>query len=99
MNVTFMYYKKGITVNIPLKTVRSDMCVAIKRGAYFLQVSRHLKCRIETPDVPPFLAVDLADAHNKQVIRLSGISFPPGIEPMMTDPNFCVGTVVGKRLD
>ena len=99
MNVTFLRYTDGLKVDIPLKPVNSEMNVPIKRGAFFLQVSRFLKCRVETPNIPPFLAVDLANAENKQVIRLNGVSIPPGVTPLMKDPNFCVGTLVGKRLD
>ena len=98
MNVNFLVYKRGMTVDVPLRTVNEDQSPAIRRGAFFLQVSRHLKCKALSPDIPAYLEVDLAGAPNKDVVRANRIKIPPSLESLVTDTNFSVGTVVGKRL-
>ena len=98
-NITFMKYKAGHTVAIPLRTVNEDKCIAIRRGAFFLQVNHMIKCRIaEGFEIPKYLEVDLAGADNKEVIRLTKVRKPEGVELLITDSNWCAGTVVGKRV-
>jgi len=100
MNITFIRYKDGMDVIIPLRPVNGDQSPAIRRGAFFLQVARQLKCSVASPDIPPILEVDLAGAPNKTVVRMDRVRLPPGIVPkLMNDSNFSVGTIVGKRLN
>jgi hypothetical protein len=98
MNTNFIKYTPGMAVEIPLRTINEDLCVPIKRGAFFLQVSRKLKCQALDPNIPPFLAVDLEGIPNKTIMRHDSIIFPPNVKSLNTDKNFSVGTVVGKRM-
>lgn len=97
MNVNFILYKEGMKVSIPLITINEDQSPAIRRGAFFLQVTRFLKCKVSSPDIPAALQVNLAGAANKEVVRLNRVEIPDSLELCPLHDNFCVGTVVGKR--
>ena len=99
-NLTFMAYEPGVhAVDIPLKVANEDRCVPIRRGAFFLQVSHKIKCKVEEGfEIPPFLEVDLTGAANKEVLRISKVRRPEGVKFLVTDTNWCAGTVVGKRV-
>ena len=99
MSLNFILYKEGMSVDIPLRTINEDQSPAIRRGAFFLQVSRHLKCTALSPDIPAYLAVDLAGAPNKTVIRMDRVKLPSTVVPLSNNlSNFSIGTIVGKRL-
>jgi hypothetical protein len=98
MNVNFLHFKNGLTVSIPMVTVNEDQSPAIRRGAFFLHVTKYLKCKALSSDLPAVLNIDLAGAANKEVVRLNRVTIPQSIEPLEVHANFCVGTVVGKRI-
>jgi large subunit ribosomal protein L25 len=99
-NLTFLAYEPGThAVDIPLRVANEDQCVPIRRGAFFLQVSDKIKCTVDPGcEIPPFLEVDLAGCANKEVLRISKVRKPEGVNFLVTDTNWCAGTVVGKRV-
>lgn len=96
MNVSFLRYKEGLEVNIPLRPINEDQSAAIRRGSFFLQVCRKLKVKAWSPDIPSQINVDLAGAVSKQVVRLENLTLPRGLEPVNKDPRFTIGSVIGK---
>jgi hypothetical protein len=98
MNTNFIKFTPGMVVDIPLRTINEDLCVPIKRGAFFLQVTRTIPCKALDPNIPAFLAVDLEGVANKTVMRHQNISIPDNVKSLVTDTNFSVGTVIGKRM-
>jgi large subunit ribosomal protein L25 len=98
MNLNFLAFREGMLVDIPIRVINEDQSPGIRRGAFFLQVSWSLRVRALSADIPEFIEVDLSGASNKEVVRMNRLILPDTIECITTDPNFTVGTVVGKRI-
>jgi len=98
LSVNFMKFKLGMKLDIPLRTVNDELSPAIRRGAFYLAISKTLRCKVLGDNVPPFLQVDLDGAPNKSVLRLEHIHVPESLQVHNPDPNFVAGTIVGKRI-
>mmetsp|Transcript_33822 Transcript_33822/g.61852 ORF Transcript_33822/g.61852 Transcript_33822/m.61852 type:complete len:228 (-) Transcript_33822:253-936(-) len=99
MNLNFLLFREGLMVDIPVRTINEDQSPGIRRGAFFLQAAWSLRVRALSADIPEFIEVDLSGAVNKEVVRMNRVIIPGTVELPAQDPNFAVGTVVGKRLE
>jgi large subunit ribosomal protein L25 len=98
MNLNFLRFQEGMEVDIPVRAINEDLSPGIKRGAFFLQVTWSLRVRALSVDIPEFIDVDLNGAVNKEVMRMDRLILPESVECLISDPNFTVGTLIGKRL-
>ena len=66
---------------IPLHFINEDKCVGVKQGGGV--VSHHLvevEIRCLPKDLPEFIAIDLSEINLNQVIHLSNLALPAGVE-------------------
>lgn len=72
---------KKIRVHVPLHFVNEDNCVGVKQGGGVLSrnlVEVEIQCLPQ--DLPEYIEVDVADLNVGEVIHLSELALPPGVE-------------------
>lgn len=83
-----------VTVNVPIQVLGVAECPGIKLGGTFRQVIRTLKVTCLPKDIPSELQIDIHDLNIAQSKRLSDISIPSNVRPLM--PLDSVAVVVAK---
>ena len=66
---------------IPLHFINEDKCIGVKQGGGV--ISHHLpevEIRCLPKDLPEFIAIDLSEINLNQVIHLSNLALPAGVE-------------------
>jgi len=81
MSVNFLIYKPGTRFPLPFKFINSDLSVDIKRGCILIRINKFVECVSQGWDIPKDIVIDLANACQNDVIRLSDIQLPPGLKP------------------
>ncbi len=84
-----------INVKIPVECIGVNDCVGIKLGGVLRQVIRHVKVRCLPKDLPTFFQLDVKELNMKQSKRLSDLSIPETVRPLM-DLNEVI-VVIAKR--
>jgi len=71
----------AITMNVPLHFINEEVCVGVKTGGGVIarQLS-DIEIRCLAKDLPEFIEIDLAEAKLGEVIHLSDINCPEGVE-------------------
>lgn len=72
---------KKITMHVPLHFLNEEKCMGVKQGGGM--VSRQLaevEIRCLPRDLPEYLEVDLSEVKLNQIIHLSDLALPPGVE-------------------
>lgn len=70
-----------LVMHIPLHFLNDEKCVGVKQGGGI--ISRHVievAVRCFPKDLPEFIEVDLTDVKLNQIIHLSDLTLPPGVE-------------------
>lgn len=96
MNLTFLAFKPGIVVEIPVRAINEEFSSDIRRGSFFYVNKKYLKVKALTADIPEYIDVDMTDARSKQVFRIDKAIIPSSVQLLPTDPNLSLGTVMGK---
>eukprot|EP00602_Paraphysomonas_sp_CaronLab_P010127 CAMPEP_0185030140 /NCGR_PEP_ID=MMETSP1103-20130426/16926_1 /TAXON_ID=36769 /ORGANISM="Paraphysomonas bandaiensis, Strain Caron Lab Isolate" /LENGTH=202 /DNA_ID=CAMNT_0027565137 /DNA_START=226 /DNA_END=834 /DNA_ORIENTATION=+ len=84
LNVNFLRYRPGTQIRIPVRFINEDASVDIRRGASVVVIQRFIDvaCNLED-EVPRAITVDLTGARNGDTIKLSGVSLPEGVVPLL----------------
>jgi large subunit ribosomal protein L25 len=99
MSCNFLTYKPGVLVDIPLHPVNEDQSTAIRKGAFFLQVTQKLKVQALSTEIPTHFDINLAGKNSKDVIRLCHIEIPSTVVPIEKNLKKVIGSVIGKKND
>jgi large subunit ribosomal protein L25 len=70
-----------ITVHAPLHFINEDRCIGVKQGGGV--ISHHVievEIRCLPKDLPEFIEIDLANLNLNDVVHLSDLALPPGVE-------------------
>jgi len=74
--------KKSITMHVPVHFIGEETCPGVKLGGMVTHHMVELEVRCLAKDLPEFLEVDLTNAELDQIIHLSDIEAPKGVEIM-----------------
>lgn len=80
--------KKAINMHVPLHFLNQDTCPAVKlasQGVSHNLIEVEVKCLPK--DLPEFIEVDLASLEKDQVVHVSDIKFPKGVEAVTPATN------------
>lgn len=99
--VNFLRYHPRRPLQIPIRFVNQEECVALKRDGYIVPIKRHIECLIEDGvDIPESIDVDCAGLHVRQVVRLNKLIIPEGVSiskrVLKRADDFIAGIVYGK---
>ena len=72
---------KKITISVPLHFINEDKCVGVKTGGgSILHNLTQLEINCLPGDLPEFIEVDLADVDVGQIVHVSDLQLPKGVE-------------------
>ncbi|MCI5052559.1 MAG: 50S ribosomal protein L25 [Simkaniaceae bacterium] len=86
--------KEEISVNVPLECSGVEVCPGIKLGGFLRRIKRHVRVRCLPKAMPSEFVVDISKVGLKQSKRVSDITFPKGVKPLVSEKEVVV--VVGK---
>lgn len=84
-----------VKMKVPIECHGVADCVGIKSGGFLRQVIRYAKVKCLPKDIPVEFGLNVQDLGMRQVMRLSDIKMPKGVEPMMAADEVVV--LIAKR--
>ena len=95
----FVFLNKGekVNVKVPLLFTGRDKSVGLKRGGVLNIVLRNLDLIVDANDVPNVVEVNISDLKIGAAVRFKDIVLPKGAKSSITDPNYTIAKVVGKK--
>ncbi len=81
-HVDFMRVKAGekLTTSVPLHYLNEESCPGVKAGGVISHAYTSVEISCLPKNLPEFIEVDLADLEMDQVVHLSDIKLPKGVE-------------------
>ena len=95
LHIDFMQLTKGTTVDVevPVMFLNEDSCIGVKRGG-ILNVVRHtVELRCPAMSIPDSLEVNLEACDIGDSIKISQITLPKGVQPVITERDFNIATI------
>ncbi len=95
----FMFLNKGekIKVKVPLLFTGREKSIGLKRGGILNIVLRSLDLVVDANEVPNVVEVDISTMEIGAAIRFKDIVLPKNAKSTITDPNYTIAKVVGKK--
>lgn len=87
----------SVTVTVRVLFKNRDKSPGIKRGGTLNIVRRELDLVCRPDVIPEVIEIDLAGRNIGQSIHISHIPLPEGVTPAITDRDFTIATIVGRR--
>jgi large subunit ribosomal protein L25 len=85
--------KQKINIEVPVHFINEDECKAFRQGGS-LEVVRHtVEIIVRADHIPEDLTVDLKGRKLGDIIRISDIKLPKGVEPAITDRDFVIASI------
>ncbi len=73
--------KEKLTVNVPLHYTNAETCVGVKmEGGSVITQLNELEVSVLPKDLPEFIEVDLTDVKAGEILHISDIKLPKGVE-------------------
>ncbi|WP_421881249.1 50S ribosomal protein L25/general stress protein Ctc [Pacificispira sp.] len=100
LHIDFMRLRKGskINVNIPVTFINEEASPGIDQGG-ILNVTRdevELMCPVD--DIPHEVVCDLTGTQIGDTIRISMVTLPEGVEPVIQDRDFVVANITSASI-
>ena len=71
----------AITMRVPLHFTHEDKCVGVRQGGGTIQhAASDVEVRCLAKDLPEFIEVDMTDVQVGQIVHLSNLKLPAGVE-------------------
>ena len=86
-----------VTVNVPVRFENEDDSPGLKAGGSLNVVRFEIEVQAPATSIPESFDVDLGSAEVGDVIHVSSIAMPEGVELTVTDRDFTVATIVAPR--
>ena len=95
LHVDFMRLRKGarINVNIPVVFTNEDQCQGLIEGGTLTVVREEVELYCPADAIPVEVECDLSEVQLGDTIRISGVTLPDGVEPVIQDRDFVVANV------
>ena len=97
LHVDFMRLRKGsrINVNIPVVFHNEEKSPGIEEGGLLQVVREEVELYCPVDAIMEEVHVDLTGLHIGDTIRMSAITLPDNVEPVIQDRDFVVASIVG----
>mmetsp|Transcript_13704 Transcript_13704/g.13768 ORF Transcript_13704/g.13768 Transcript_13704/m.13768 type:complete len:220 (+) Transcript_13704:51-710(+) len=93
ISANFLKYWPGNMMRIPFTFINEEQSVDLKRGCFLVHVNSYVDC-ICDDTIPEHIPIDVTGIKNKDIIRLSSVTLPPGVRPAKSVPSDYVICVV-----
>lgn len=100
LHVDFMRVNPGqkIKVFITIRFLNADKSPGIKRGGVLSIVRRKIELLCDVDSIPEILEYDLTGKMIGDSIHVSMLNLPEGAKPTITDRDFTIATIVGRKI-
>jgi large subunit ribosomal protein L25 len=95
LHMDFMVPKNTVRVRVPIECQGVQDCQGVKLGGFLRPVMRYVKVECPADKVPEALFVDVRQLAIGQSKRLSDLTFPEGVKPLVEQSQVIV--VIAKR--
>lgn len=85
-----------IRVEVPVHFLNEEICPGLKRGGVLNIVRHEVEVNCPSDSIPSHLEIDLAEADIGDLIHISAVKLPVGVEPTITDRDFTIATIAGS---
>jgi large subunit ribosomal protein L25 len=98
-HVDFHYVAAGekVRVKVAVRFLGMDKSPGIKRGGTLNIVRRELELMCDPDHIPQVIDIDLSAAKMAESVHISSVKLPQGAAPTITDRDFTICTIVGRR--
>ncbi|MBL4756415.1 MAG: 50S ribosomal protein L25/general stress protein Ctc [Rhizobiales bacterium] len=100
IHVDFLRLGKGakITVEIPVQFTNEEECPGLVRGGVLNVVRFSIEVSCPADAIPEFFEGDLTGLDIGDAIHASAISFPEGVEAIISDRDFTIATIASPTI-
>lgn len=89
-----------ISADIPITLANEEACPAVKKSGGVIHVIRRaIPVRCKVKDIPEKVEIDLIDLEFGDSVHVLDVSYPDGVEPVVTGRNFTLVTVAGRAAE
>jgi large subunit ribosomal protein L25 len=88
-----------LNVLVPIRFENQDKSPGIKRGGTLNMIRRRLELSCLVKNIPEEIVIDLAGMQIGESVHISAVELPDGARPTITDRDFTICAVVGRRAE
>ena len=101
IHIDFMRVQENtkVTVEVPVDFLNRDLCPGVKQGGVLNIVRRLVELRCNANKIPEMLELDLSSSEIGDSLKISEISLPEGVTPVITDRDFVIATLVPPTIE
>lgn len=85
--------KGSVRINVPVHFKGQDVSPGLKKGGSLEIVRHEVELNCPANAIPEELVIDLSDKDMGDTIRMSEITLPNGVTPVVTDRDFVIATL------
>ncbi len=82
-----------INVSVPFEFKNAETSPGLKRGGALNIVHHEIEVRCRPDQIPAHITIDLAGLEINASVHLSGVSFPEGVVPHVSEKDFTIATI------
>ena len=100
IHIDFMRIVKGskLTLEIPVKFMNHDASPGLKKGGVLNIVRRKIELTCPAENIPEEIVVNLDNTEIGTSIKISAVTLPENVSPVITDRNFVVATIASPSI-
>lgn len=100
LHIDFMRLRKGskINVNIPVTFINEDQSPGMDEGGILSIVREEVELLCPVDAIPHEVVCDLTGVAMGDAIRISGVTLPDDVEPVIQDRDFVVATIASPTI-
>lgn len=91
--------KSRVRVDIPVRVLNAEKCVGVKLGGAINIVRHEIEMFCAPDSIPSYIEVDIIDMEIGDSLHISHVKLPAGVTPTITDRDFTIITVAGRKAD
>ena len=88
-----------ITIDVVVHFKNHEASPGLKRGGALNIVRHTIKMKVKANAIPEEIVVDLTGKDIGDSIHISSITLPAGARPVITDRDFTIATITGRKAD
>jgi len=88
-----------VRIGVPMKFVNELLSPGLKRGGVLNIVRREIEVWCPVDRIPEFFEANLEGLDIGRSIHISAVKLPPDVKPTITDRDFTIATIAGKKAE
>ncbi len=85
-----------IRVSVPVRTIGDGVSPGLKRGGTLNLVRHRIEVMAPAGAIPEFFEIDISSLDIGDAVKISAVSLPDNVTPVITDRDFTIATLQGR---